>query len=129
MPDDGEPRRRSRRRLVAWSLVVAWGLVILGLSSIPAVGDRLPEVLRFPGSDLVAHAFVYGVLGGTLAHATGRWLPAVLIASAFGALDELYQGTVPGRTPSALDWLVDTVGAAVGAAVVVRFSRRRRGRR
>jgi VanZ family protein len=120
---EGLDGRRSRWR---WGLVLAWALVALALSSIPEVGDRMPETLRFPGSDLLAHVFVYGVLGALLANATGRWSTAVLLASAFGALDELYQGTVPGRTPSVFDWLADTAGAAIGAALVELSARRRR---
>jgi hypothetical protein len=116
---------RIALRRLGWLLVVVWCAVILALSSIPDVGDRLPGLLRFPGSDLLAHFAVYGVLGGLLALATGRLWPAVLIASAFGALDELYQSTVPGRQPSLLDWTVDTLGALTGAALTLGFVRRR----
>ena len=119
-----EPERR--RRLGRWALVLAWAAALLALSSIPNVGERLPGPLLFPGSDLVAHALVYGVLGALLANALGRWWPAFLIASAFGALDEFYQGFVPGRFPSTLDWLVDTVAGGVGAAVAL-AARRRHG--
>ena len=118
-----DPERR--RRLGRWALVLAWAAVLLGLSSIPDVGDRLPGPLLFPGSDLVAHALVYGVFGALLAHALGRWWPAFVIASAFGALDEFYQGFVPGRTPSVVDWLVDTVAGGVGAAAALAMRRRR----
>jgi hypothetical protein len=118
--------RAARRGAWPWLLVIAWALLALAFSSIPDVGERLPGALRFPGSDLIAHFAMYAVFGALLANATGRWWPAVLIASAFGALDELYQGTVPGRFPSALDWLADTVGGAVGAAAMLFFSRRKR---
>jgi VanZ family protein len=124
------PSRRAggrRRWLWRWLPALAWAALLIVASSIPDVGDRLPSALRFPGSDLVAHFFVYGVLGALLARATGRWWPALLLASAFGALDELYQGTVPGRQPSAVDWVADTLGAALGAAVVVLSTRRTRG--
>lgn len=119
MPEPGR-----RRRLGRWGLVLLWAAVLLGLSSIPNVGERLPGPLLFPGSDLVAHAVVYGVFGALLAHALGRWWPAFLIASAFGALDEFYQGFVPGRFPSTLDWLVDSVAGGVGAAVALAARRR-----
>jgi VanZ family protein len=41
-----------------------------------------------------------------------QWL-AVLAISCVGALDEWHQLHVPGRSASAVDWLVDTLAAAV----------------
>jgi VanZ family protein len=38
-----------------------------------------------------------------------------VLASAYGITDELHQAFVPLRMPDPMDWLVDTVGAAVGA--------------
>jgi VanZ family protein len=104
--------------------VVAWALVILGFSSIPDVGNRLPPLLDFSGSTMLGHIVVYGVFGALLALATGRLALTVLVVSAFGALDESYQSLVPGRTPSLVDWLVDSVSGTVGASVALRISRR-----
>jgi VanZ family protein len=42
-------------------------------------------------------------------------LLAFLIASGYAATDELHQSFVEGRHASALDWLIDTAGAAVVA--------------
>jgi VanZ family protein len=44
-------------------------------------------------------------------------LAAAVIASAFGATDEVHQSFVPGRNADVADWVADTLGAAVGALV------------
>lgn len=74
--------------------------------------------------DKLAHAFVYAIMGALFCRAYlgygGKPRPAVLLAvffaSAYGASDEVHQMFTPGRTPEVLDWVADTVGAAIGAA-------------
>lgn len=50
-------------------------------------------------------------------------LAAVVIASLYGASDELHQLFVPGRLCDPADWLTDTCGAALGAAVAALLAR------
>jgi VanZ family protein len=75
--------------------------------------------------DKFAHFAVYGVLG-TLVCRLGRgWRAAVwaaLVASAFGASDEWHQSFVPGRSTDIVDWLADTLGAAVAVALYTRWT-------
>ena len=69
-------------------------------------------------------------LGFLVMHAWRRYWPAVAVTVAYGVLDELHQQFVPGRFPSGYDALADTVGALLGAAALVyftRLSRRRHG--
>jgi VanZ family protein len=40
---------------------------------------------------------------------------AIVTASAYGITDEVHQFFVPFRESSWLDWLADTIGAAIGA--------------
>ena len=49
----------------------------------------------------------------------------VAVRAVCGALDELWQSTVPGREPSLLDLGVDTAAVAVAAIVVGRWITRR----
>lgn len=94
--------------------------VIFGFSSIP--GSAVPGGVSFYG-----HFGGYAVLGALLLvaflHETpvqGRALAyAVLAASLYGVTDEIHQAFVPGRTPDAVDWGVDTLGALAGASATL----------
>lgn len=90
-----------------------------------------------PGVDLVssaAHFCEYTVFGALLANAVGgplqvrsasvqksafliAFIVAVAIASAYAITDEVHQIFVPDRTCDPIDWLVDTLGAALGAGL------------
>jgi VanZ family protein len=112
-------------RRAAWAFVppLAYAAIIFALS---AQSDPLPflppEILL---QDKLLHAAEYALLGGLLVpalRATGlrprvALLAAVVVASAFGATDELHQSFVPGRSADVADWVADTLGAAVGAVV------------
>ena len=84
--------------------------------------------------DKLLHAGGYAVLGAFLRLALARVRPArralvlaVLLASAYGATDELHQLFVPGRSADVRDWAADVVGATAGAALAAAFLRRRVG--
>lgn len=71
------------------------------------------------------HLLEFCALGAALANALRWHAPraraaalSVALASLYGAADELHQLLVPGRSCDAADWLVDTVAAALGAAIV-----------
>ena len=126
--------------VLRWSLVVAWACFIVFMSS--NTGSNLSGDLGFfselystmkdiqqsllgPGVDLLspaAHFCEYAVLGFLLAHAlrlnlslVRTYLVAIICASLFGISDELHQYFVPERMCDPLDWLVDTLGASLGA--------------
>ena len=75
------------------------------------------------------HALVYSLLGAlvTRAVAGAQWagvtlataVAASLISALYGVSDELHQRFVPGRSPEALDVIVDALGATGLAAGVV----------
>ncbi len=78
--------------------------------------------------DKVVHFAVYGLLA-TLVCRTGAGVRGALLgllaASAFGATDEWHQSFVPGRSCDVLDWLADTVGAALAVALYAGWPRYR----
>lgn len=91
-------------------------------------------------SDKSAHVAAYAALGATLVRALAggrsagmtvrRIGLAFVLATAYGATDELHQRFVPGRHPDLLDLVADAGGGFAGAAVaagVVRGYRRVRG--
>ena len=109
---------RARWRRIGWAASGLWALAIFVVSAVP--GSDLPGGFSIPG-----HFIEYAVLGGLLYFSLrfdldrGRALAlAVVIASAYGITDEFHQSFVPLRTPDPRDWLLDTLGALAGAAIV-----------
>ena len=103
-------------------------------SSLP--GDELPSHLW----DKLAHLLAYAVLGilFLLPLCGGRLLEirrataamAVLLATLYGAFDEVHQAFTPDRSPDVRDLFADCLGAAVGVAAIVlliAIARRLRG--
>ena len=100
------------RPLALWGPVVLWAALIFALSSIPSLSSGLgtwDEVLRKG-----AHVAEYAVLGLLLLRALRRELPALGLAIAYAATDELHQHFVRGRHPSPFDVAFDACGAALG---------------
>jgi VanZ family protein len=113
-----------------WLPVVGWAALIFAFSATPN--------LRFASDDLldlvvrkIGHAGIYAILAlllvRALAGADRRSVVALLICALYATSDELHQAFVAGRTPSAIDVGVDTLGAAIAIALVAvaraRFSR------
>jgi VanZ family protein len=115
----------------AWLLAIAWAALIFALNSRPDIGVSLPGQ-----TDKIAHFGAYAVLGYLLAvallqSASEAWF-ALGIGSAFGALDELHQRTVPGRTADIFDWVADSAGVTAGLLILLlarRLYHRRSARR
>jgi VanZ family protein len=118
------PRRRATTRVGLWFPPAAYMAVIFVLSSQTA---PLPELTSHV-SDKLLHALEYLVLSVLLvralsaegATAVAAAILATVIASAYGASDEYHQKFVPGRSSDVNDWIVDTLGAAAGAAAYAR---------
>lgn len=94
--------------------------IIFFLSNQPGDSLNLPDI---PDLDKVLHAVAYGTLAGTVLFAVPKHLYeqspmrtsllVVLFCLAYGISDEFHQSFVPDRTPSVLDLIADTTGAAV----------------
>ena len=88
-----------------------------------------PNVPDVRNGDKVVHALLYGILGFLAWRAVApppdvsprermsRIALVVAAASAFGWADEWHQQFIPGRSRSAADWQVDTLGAMLGAVL------------
>ena len=73
--------------------------------------------------DKVVHASLFAVIAILLAlsrkQSTWRWLVAsVVLASGVGALDELHQHFLPGRSADINDLAADFMGATSGALLM-----------
>lgn len=99
--------------------------VIFAFSSVPS--NELPN---FDWADLIVkkggHALGYGLL--TLSYLRGLenqrgehyarpYILSFVFAILYSATDEYHQSFVPGRHPSALDMLIDTVGATTALLI------------
>jgi hypothetical protein len=112
-----------------WGPVCGYAGLIFYLSSQPHPEQDLPAFLRL-FSDKFLHAIEYALFGG-LCYRAFRWgtddswarraVPlAILLASLYGASDEIHQALVPFRDSSWLDWLADTIGGIFGALTIRR---------
>lgn len=110
-----------------WMPVCAYAGLIFYLSSQPHPEEDLPSfVMSF--SDKVLHLVEYAVLGGLCYRAlrwgtNGPWANAafplaVLFTSLYGISDEIHQSFVPFRDSNWLDWVADTIGAALSVVVI-----------
>lgn len=120
--------------LLYWLPAVITAALIFALSQQPS----LPDI---PGGipDWVAHGLEYGFFALTLAFGAtrgfaaerrtpGRVSVALLIASLYGVSDEFHQSFV-GRDATVQDWLADTVGAMLMAALILLLWRQMAGPR
>jgi VanZ family protein len=104
--------------------------------------STLPKPKGIFGYDKLQHLLAYMALAG----AAGLWVSpekwrrrrllvlglVAVVASAYGVTDELHQHFVPGRNCNVWDWIADTAGSVIGAAIAAgtavlagRFRRRR----
>ena len=116
----------NSRKLLAPLL---WAGLILLATSTPS--EFVPQ--KATSFDKVAHFSMYAVFAWLLARhgfgVAGRWISAalaVVVASAFGAVDEWHQQYIPGRSIEFADWQADSLGAVAGALAYAVYSRRTR---
>ena len=120
-----------KRTLVAFVPAALYAGILFALSAQPNPLPFLPPELLL--QDKLLHGLAYTVLGALLvpgfrgAGCSARCavLLAVVMASAYGATDEVHQSFVPGRNADVLDWVADTLGAALGATAVATLALRR----
>lgn len=110
--------------LRSWAPALLWIALIFAISSRPTVPVDLHS-----GTDKLAHFVAYAVLGVLLAFGQARAGLAIAWAIALGVfvggLDELYQGTVPGRSQELGDWIADSLGVIFGAVLYNTWARGR----
>jgi len=110
----------TRERLYL-AMLAGWVALTLTLTSIPNPEFR-PHV---PGADKIAHFGFYGVMGflfvlwrretGTGTAVAVVW--AAIFAALLGAVDEVHQQWIPGRSMDILDWATDLAGGTAGPSV------------
>lgn len=111
----------GRRQRVWLALLVGWVGLTFVLTSLP--GARLP--VGFAYADKAIHAAFYAVMGllcGMWRRESGvpagrAFLQALLFTALVGAVDEIHQAWIPGRSAELLDWAADVAGGGAGGAL------------
>lgn len=114
---DGAGMARNRLYLV---LLLLWVSFTFFLTSLPKA--EMPVQFRF--ADKVAHLAIYSVMGvlcGLWRRSSGgsgrrAVLEALLFIAAAGAVDEIHQYWIPGRSTEMGDWIADLLGGGAGGA-------------
>lgn len=109
-------------------LLIYVGLIFL-LSSL---SRRPHSILEFI-PDKLLHFIEYALLAALTARAIyslpkpDTWWVVLLITflavAILGTLDELYQSTIPRRSPEILDWVADAAGGLLGGICYLLFKR------
>ena len=116
---------------LAWVLVLGW-MSFIAVMSHQSVVTGPPTVTGMPLADKLDHLAEFAVLGAllrnavSLHHPLSGVTPAMFVltfGACYGALDELHQSLVPGRSMQLSDWLADAVGVALGSYALDRWQR------
>ncbi|HEV8644633.1 MAG TPA: VanZ family protein [Burkholderiales bacterium] len=111
-------------RCLCLALAAAMTFQLFYTGSDPAAAALIPA----PPWDKLAHFVVYSAITVLLWFGTAGRAPLAVIAAivAVGALDELHQGSIPGRVADAADFVVDVCAAiGIGAVMLLRDARRK----
>ncbi len=118
----------------SWIPALAWALIILVLTLMPAPAVPTSGFLGKYHLDKVVHAILFGVLlflvvrarGGVKGDRGSRWMQLrwqVLLVICFGALTEVLQELLPfGRYGDLWDLLADSLGVSLAAVYMIRAS-------
>ncbi|MGE5354038.1 MAG: VanZ family protein [Acidobacteriota bacterium] len=114
---------RNKKYLIYIPLVLYW-IVLFIATTLP--GNDVPNI---GVSDKIEHFTAYGVLSVLLCFTylfqrkfrllySRPFLMTILTITVYGALDELHQLLVPGRSCDILDLTADVIGASLGLLFV-----------
>jgi VanZ family protein len=114
----------GRKKLLVYTpLIIYWIILFIAttlpVQSVPsfAISDKLHHLAAyFVLSCLLYLTLVYQRKSEYLFNKAS--IAAFVIASVYGALDEIHQMFVPGRFAEFLDWVADASGAVLGVIVI-----------
>jgi VanZ family protein len=114
---------------LAWALALGW-MALIAAASHQSAWQGPATTSGLPLADKLDHLAEFALFGALLRNAVARHhpLPAVapalfvlVVGASYGALDELHQSLVPGRSAELGDWLADAVGVALGSFAFSRY--------
>ena len=112
----------ANKKFISYFLpVIIWAGFIFAVSS--TTGNKIPHLFAY--QDIVFHIFEYAVFAWFIHRALKNYYPnlpnfrcfylTVIVSIIYAISDELHQAYVPYRDPSALDAMIDTLGAIAGS--------------
>lgn len=116
---------RNRKYLLHFPLFLYW-IILFILTSLPsgmAITTDVSDKINHFGAYGLLSVFLYSTLYFQNKFSILKKYPAlftVVIASVYGALDEIHQMYVPGRSAEFLDWIADFTGSIV-AVLITRY--------
>jgi VanZ family protein len=135
--------RLLNKRLFWWIVVIIFGIAFYRFTASPLSNDAhtikfLERLSSLSAQDVnflskiirkLAHLLAFGVIAIAFKNALSphRWnYPAAwLLATLFGASDEIHQIFVPGRTPLFSDVMIDSIGALLTLYALYRLTLRK----
>lgn len=119
--------KRLDRRLILLGLLLLWMGIIFALSHQPGTGQEWEPPLWYVVERKSAHVFEYAILTAIAAWFFRSFYPreplarvlllSVVLAVAYGFLDEVHQSFIFGRGARVTDVFFDAVGATVTVLV------------
>jgi len=114
----------GRKILFVYAPLIIYWTILFTATTLP-----VESVPTFAISDKIHHLVAYFILSALLyltliyqrkSKTLFTYAPsvAILIASVYGALDEIHQILIPGRFAEILDWLADFVGTLLGVLLI-----------
>ena len=103
------------RLVTVATLSVYWGGMFVGthvprgVRSLAQIDDKLLHFTAYAGL-----AFLLAAVLTSYRRRFGGLLATLLVASVYGAVDELSQLPIPGRQPDIADWTANVLGAGFG---------------
>ena len=120
----------KRKVLLVYTPLVLYWLLLLTATSLPAndiptlgINDKFYHLGAYTIlSFLLNLALIYQRKSKLLFEKAG--ITTIIIASLYGAFDEVHQIFIPGRFAEILDWTADAIGACLGVYIVYLMIRR-----
>ncbi len=129
-----ETRKSRWRHFAVYHLpMIAYGIVVLGISSIPYLKTPKVRIIAF---DKLVHFLEYAIFAALTFRSFARlsisvsadraFLLSALFIVVFAFLDEMHQYLIPGRASDPLDFATDLVGAFLVLVYLWLVRKRRR---
>ena len=114
----------GRKKLFVYAPLIIYWTILFIATTLP-----VENIATFAISDKIHHLVAYFILSALLyltliyqrkSKTLFTYAPSatIILASIYGALDEIHQIFVPGRFADILDWLADLAGTLLGVLLI-----------